>query len=193
MSILRIEPIKSYKLPRYPQGLYYERSDTHPWKVTGSIASVAMLALLVSSCKPGGVVEPPPVGVTGPPPIAPDMVTEREAQTVINEVFARNGIKLEADTPFSFSPSDQSPISLELDGFNRDLNVGYEYITGEDQTTLTQEVVADLDKACESNVGGPYIKTIDTQYIYGDTPEAYEDLENIIQDFIADLRSRGII
>ncbi len=186
--MLRIEPIKSYKLPRYPQGLYYERPNTCPWKVTGSIASVAMLALLVSSCKP---VEP--VGVVGPPPMPPDMVTEREARTVINEVFAKNGINLEADVPFSFSPGDQNAIGLELDGFNKDLNIGYEYIAGEDQTAFTQEVVAHLDKACESSSSGPYIKTIGTQYIYGDADKAYEDLENIIQDFIADLRSRGII
>ncbi|MBM4433431.1 MAG: hypothetical protein FJ025_05465, partial [Chloroflexi bacterium] len=136
--MLRIEQIKSYKIPRYPHGLYYERSCTHPWKVTGSVASLAVLALLVSSCKPGGgiepppttvVVEPPPSGVVGPPPMPPELVTEREARTVINEVFVKNGINLEEDVPFSFSPSDQNPISLELDGFNKDLNIGYEYIT----------------------------------------------------------------
>jgi hypothetical protein len=183
--MLRIEPIKSYKLPRYPRGLYYERSDTNIRKVTGGIASVAMLALLVSSCEPAGVV--------GPPPMAPDMVTEREARTIINEVFVRNGIQLEADVPFAISLGDQYPVSLGLDGFNKDLNIGYEYITGEDQTTFTQEVIADLDKACESDVNGPYIKTVSAQYIYGDAEKAYEELENIIQDFIADLRSRGII
>lgn len=183
--MLRIEPIKSYKLPRYPQGLYYERSDTHPWKVTGGIASVAMLALLVYSCEP--------VGVVGPPPMPPDMVTEREARTIINGAFARNGINLEADVPFSFSLGDQNLINLELDGFNKDLNIGYEYITAEDQAIFTQEVVADLDKACESNVSGPYIKTIGAEYIYGEAEKAYEALENTIQDFIADLRSRGII
>ena len=103
-------------------------------------------------------------------------------------------------TSITNPPNNQVPpapnkylVTISAEDFNKDLNIGYEYITGEDETTFTQEVVADLDKACESNVGGPYIKTIDTQYIYGDTPEAYEDLENIIQDFIADLRSRGII
>jgi hypothetical protein len=183
--MLRIEPIKSYKLPRYPQGLYYERPNTHPWKIAGGIASVAMLALLVSSCKP--------VGVVGPPPLPPDMVTEREARTIIDGIFARNGIDLQADVPFSFSLGDQNLINLELDGFNKDLNIGYEYISSEDQTTFTQEVVAELDKACESNVSGPHIKTIGTEYIYGEAEDAYEDLENTIQDFIADLRSRGII
>ena len=75
--MLRIEPIKSYKLPRYPRDIYYERSDTRSWKIAGSIASVAVLALLVSSCKSGGGVEPPPSGLVGPPPMPPEMVTER--------------------------------------------------------------------------------------------------------------------
>lgn len=183
--MLKIEPIKSYKIPRYPRGLYYERLCTRPWKVTGGVASLVVLALLASSCEP--------VGVVGPPPVAPEMVTEREARIVINEVFARNGINLEEDVPFSFSPVDQNPISLELDGFNSDLNIGYEYITGEDETTFTQEVVTELDQASASNAGGPYIKTVGAQYIYGETQEAYEELEIIIQDFVEGLRSRGII
>jgi hypothetical protein len=183
--MLRIEPIKSYTLPRYPQGFYYERHGNYPWKIAGSIASTALLALLLSSCKPE------PVGLAGPPPMPPDMVTEMEARTIINEVFARNGIKLEADIPFSFSLADQNPISLNLDGFNKDINVGYEYRTDEDVSSFTAEVTAELDKATESNPKGPYIKVIDEQNDYGE--KAYRDIEKIIQDFIDDLRSRGVI
>jgi len=186
--MLKIEPIKSYKIPRYPQGLYYESLDTHPWKVTGSIASLAVLALLASSCEP----ELPPVGVTGPPPVAPEMVTEREARDVINEVFARNGVNLEEDVSFSFSPAGKDPVSLELDGFNHILNVGYEYITGEDENTFTQEVIAELDQASSTDVG-PYIKAVGAQYSYDDAQQAYDELEEIIQDFIRDLRSRAIL
>ncbi len=191
--MLRIEQIKSYKLPRYPQGLYYEHPDTRSRKIAGSIASAAVLALLVSSCKSGGEIEPPSSGMVGPPPMAPTMVTEREARTVIDEVFARNGIKLEADVPFLFSTGNQTSINLELDGFNKDLNIGYEYIYDEykDLDSFTSEVIADIDKASKSNDKGPKIKTI--QMLDQTAEEAHKKIEAIIEDFIADLHSRGII
>ncbi len=184
--MLRIRQIESYRLPRYPHGLYYEHSGTAHWKATGTIASVATLALLVSSsctC----------VGTVGPPPVDPDMVTEKEARDIINQVFVRNGIKLETDVPYSFTLSNQSPIQLELDGFNKDLNMGYEYISREDRNTFTKEVREELDKARQSNVKGPCIKTIDEQFVFGDAEKAHKGIEAIIKDFIADLHSKGII
>ena len=184
--MLRIKQIKSYKLPRYPQGLYYKPPDCHPWKITGSITSVAMLALVLSSCK-----SVPPGGVVGPPPMPPDMVTEREARTIIEQVFSRNGIELEADVPFTFSIGAQDPIDLSLDGYNKDLNVGYEYKYGyDDYESFTIEVTAELGKASGPDGNGPYIKIIDEEIAH---EEAAVNLENTIQDFIDDLRSRGII
>lgn len=183
--MLRIEQIESYRLPRYPRVLYYEPPDTSSWKIAGSIASVALLALLVSSCNSAGV--------TGPPPMPPTMVTEREARTVIDKVFVKNGINLEADVPFSFFSGDQKQFNLKLDGFNKDLNIGYEYIINDDRYSFYPEVIESLEKACQSDDSGPYIKTIEGQGFYRGSDEAYEKLETIIQGFIDDLRSRGII
>ncbi len=209
--MLRIEQTKSYKLPRYPQGLYYECPVSRSWQTVGGITSVALLALLASSCQPVGsiktspsavtksspstVIKPSTLAITGPPPVQPTMVTEREAQTVIDAVFARNGIKLEADAPFTFTTSDQKSVQLELDGFNKDLNVGYEYIYEyKDFDTFTSKVIVDLNKASKSSEKGPKIKTIERQSYYPPQTdeEAYKKIEAIIEDSITDLRSKGI-
>ncbi len=224
--MLRIEQVKSYKLPRYPQGVYYVRPDTRSWQTAGSIATAAILALSVSSCKkPGGDIEPSPSstavrsvqssGVVGPPPVPTTMVTEREARTAIDAVFARNGIRLEADVPVSFSinylnsykpntvegeyipANDSNSISLELDGFNKDLNIGYEYRIDKDNDTFTFKVEYSLDQASKSNDKTPRIKIIGpisyAPMLSETAEQACKRIETYVQDFINDLRSRGII
>lgn len=176
--MLEIKPVKSYTLPRYPQGFYYESPQHYPWNlVSVSIASAALLALLGCSCH---------YGVIGPPPLPPKYITESEARIIINQVFAENGIELDEDVPYSFA-SDNRTVTLELDGFNEDLKMGYEYISFEkDVETFTPEVVKDLDEACASRDSGHCIKIIEPT-------ESEEYLENVVQEFIAELRSKGIL
>ena len=176
--MLEIKPVKSYKLPRYPQGFYYETPQHYPWNlVSVSVASAALLALLGCSSN---------YGVVGPPPLPPKYITESEARIIINQVFAQNGIQLDEDVPYSLATGNRT-VTLELDGFNKDLKLGYEYIAfEEDGETFTPEVVTALDEACASKNASPCIKTIEPT-------ENKEYLENVVQEFIAELRSKGIL
>ena len=177
--MLEIKRVKSYKLPRYPQGLYYETPQHYPWNmVSVGVASAALLALLGCSTNNYGVV--------GPPPLPPKYITESEARIIINQVFAQNGIQLAEDVPYSFASGNRT-VALELDGFNEDLKLGYEYISfEEDGTTFTPEVVTALDEACASKNASTCIKTIEQA---GDK----EYLENVVQEFITELRSKGVL
>jgi hypothetical protein len=184
--MLRIERVKGYRLPRYPSGQYCEPpGGTRPRKVTGGVASVVMLMLLAASC------DLDPVGVVGPPPMPPEMVTEKEARAAIGAVFTRNGIGLKTDMPFTFTYGEQKPVSLDLDGFNQDLKVGYEYVTREDRGSFTDNVTRQLDSVNKTKSGGPYVKIINEQVDYGDA--ALKDIEKAVQAFIDDLRARGVI
>ena len=176
--MLEIKPVKSYKLPRYPQGSYYETPQHYPWNlVTVGVASTALLALLGCSSN---------YGVVGPPPLPPKYITESEARIIINQVFAQNGIQLDDDVPYSLVTGNRT-IALELDGFNEQLKLGYEYISSaEDWETFTPEVVTALDEACASKNASPCIEIIQPT-------ENKEYLENAVQEFIAELRSTGVL
>lgn len=84
-----------------------------------AISICSGLVMILSGCGQAGTTEPEPF---------PHLVTEEEARTRINDIFIKNGINLEADVPFSFYLGDPDPYNLELDGFNKELNIGYEYI-----------------------------------------------------------------
>jgi len=184
--MLRIEPLRSYTVPRYPQGAYYEEPNPHAWLATGGIASAALLAALASSCIP-------PIGVVGPPPVPPEMVTEKEARAAIERVFTKAGITMEPDVVIALSAGGQAPVNLDLDGYNKERRIGYEYFAEQDYSTLDREAVAEINQRYGPAGNGPYVKAFDTQYIYNSPEEANAALEKMAQDFIDELKARGVI
>lgn len=223
--MLRIKPLEKYAIPRYPRGNYVARPSGLPWdRIGGGIASAALLALL-ESCPDGG-------GVTGPPPPLPNCVTENEARLVINRVFTENGIEMEEEVLLTAEYTEGNTVSVELDGYNQDMNVGYEYfsydedwekddidgfieakekaIPGEysDAVTLAvleyvqnylnehgemppdEEIQAFRERFYEEKL--PKIETIG--WVDKDvTPEYELYLEEVIIDFINELRAQGFI
>ncbi len=184
--MLDIKQVKSYKLPRYPHEVYCDPPESYLGRRTAiSMATAATVALL-------GCIRP--VGVVGPPPVRPDLVTENEARAFINQVFAQNGINLEVDVPFFFARDQKEPITLELDGFNKDLKVGYEYVSPEDQFSFTTEVRGELRQASSVGDDGPCIGTFDPITYYGEFEQPdLKRLESLVQEFIDDLRSRDVL
>ena len=194
--MLEIKPVKSYKLPGYPQGIYCAPPESYLGRRTAiGIATAATVALLGCTCYTGPPTPPVPgSGMAGPPPVRPDLVTENEARALVNQVFAQNGINLEVDVPFSFTRDQKETITLELDGFNKDLKVGYEYISPEDESTFTTEVVEELRQASSVGDDGPCIGTFDPITYYGEFEQPdLKRLESLVQEFIDGLRSRGIL
>ncbi len=188
--MLEIKLVKSYKLPKYPQGLYYSPPENYPWNlISTGIASTALLALLGCSC---------PIGIAGPPPMPPTNMTEREARTVISQAFAKYGINFEEDIPCSFSLED-NPFSVNLDGLNKEFNVGYEYIS---DYTDYEEFIKGYARP------GPWIAGVNTDIndpsilVIENVPKAYADkeypegkqyIENAVDDFVHELQSHGIL
>ncbi len=207
--MLEIKPIKSYKLPKYPQGLYYGPPENYPWNLINTgIASAALLALLgcsssngvvgpppsggvVQTPPNGGIVQPPPNGIVGPPPMPPDYVTEREARTIINQAFAKYGVTFEEDVPKSFSVEGQ-PFTVNLDGFNQELNIGYEY-----ESTLDGYQLFFDEIGPGSWIAGAATNTSDSSILVienvpdGTSGNGY--LEKVVEKFIHELQSHGIL
>lgn len=125
------------------------------------------------------------MGVSGPPPVDPDMMTEAEARMIVERVFRDNGVALWADVEVDFTYGGDT-VTLEVDGYDPALEVGYEYVAPPDRSTFTPDVEADLDAASQG--AGPYIATIDEVGVDGQA-----QLEASIQAFIDRLRSQGVL
>ncbi len=217
--MLEIKSIKSYKLPKYPQGLYYGPPENYPWNLLSTgIASAALLALLgcsgsnvdvVTPPPNGGVVQPPPSGgdvqpppsggdvqpptggIVGPPPMPPDYVTEREARTIVDQAFARYGITFDEDVPKSFSVEGQ-PFTVNLDGFNQELNIGYEY-----ESTLDGYQLFFDEIGPGSWIAGTATNRSDSSILVienvpdGTSGNGY--IEKVVEKFVHELQSNGIL
>ncbi|MFC2020128.1 hypothetical protein ACFLU4_09355 [Chloroflexota bacterium] len=191
--MLVIKPLSSYKIPKYPQEWYHEKPAVISDKlVAGGLIATLMLGLLTSCGKeveenrPGGSL-----GVVGPPPSPPKAITENEARLRIIHTFEKYGIELDADVPMSFG-SDNKTINLILDGYNEELRIGYEYISGNDRDTFTEKVASDTEKLIDrlvenpSEANGPFIKVIQ--------PSASTDsIAKATEEFIRFLRDNGIL
>ncbi len=186
--MLEIKTIKSYKLPKYPQGLYCSPSENYPWNlISTGIASTALLALLgCTGC----------IGCAGPPPMPPNYMTEREARTVISQAFAKYGVNFEEDIPCSFS-LEGNPFSGNLDGFNKELKIGYEYLS--DHTDYEEfrkgypEGYAHAGPwvaGVLTDVNGPSILVVDN---VAEGTSGKEYLENAVEEFVHELQSHGIL
>jgi hypothetical protein len=173
--MLRVRQIRSYAVPRYPEGRF------EPWKQSAGVAilkqgaSTAALLLLLESCDDKGVS-----GV----PARPDFLTESEARAAITHVFTSNGIALTADAPFEVVTAPGDTTTLPLDGYNDSLKVGYEYLAGTDAVTFTTAILAKIDSTTAD--AGPYVK-ITEEMVDADS------LGRIMQNFIDTLKAHGAI
>ena len=184
MGTIEIKQVRSYTRAKYPRITYRESRRIYQGNLLiAGMTSAALLALLGSACLEQADTRP---GLVGPPPMPPNYITENEARSVINEAFARNGIALDADVPLDFLRDNKDRVILNLDGFNSKLNIGYEYIFADDAATFTPEVITDLEKAYSTRETGPFVITVSP-------PRSPEELESLIQEFIASLRSKGIL
>jgi hypothetical protein len=178
--LLKIKPVRRYRIARYPQGTYRPHSDLISDALyKGALAPAAMLLIMETSCGSG---------TTGPPPLPVDLVTENEARAVFDQVFADNNITLENNVSLWFKTAANDSIQLDVDGYNDSVNVGYEYMAGEDYRLYTPEVRAALDSAIHD--AGPYINVVQP-IEKGDNYETV--LENIMQGFIDSLKAQGVI
>jgi hypothetical protein len=132
-----------------------------------------------------------PVGVTGPPPMPPKMLTEQEARSFIKQVYNNNGIQMEEDVPYLLS-SENGTTTLNLDGYNKQLKIGYEYLSAEDMESLTPEIITNLEKnSSRADNAGTFIQTISEHYYYDSKDAAFEDIEKSVQSFITELKANG--
>ena len=115
----------------------------------------------------------------------PKMLTEQEARSFIKQIFNKNGIQMEEDAPYVIS-SENGTITLDLDGYNKQLKIGYEYLSAEDLESFTPEMIANL-----KDTSGAFIQTIDRHYYYDSKDTAFKDIEKSVQAFITNLKANG--
>lgn len=183
--MLKIKKIRKYTVAKYPREIYCQKPYSFGNKLLkGGLTSTFILALL-------GSVAPEPVGAAGPPPMKLDMVTENEARAAIEGVFARNNINLKHNVKYLLKYDMDRQVELEIDGYNDSLKVGYEYISRgqeKDSIVFTKDILTVIENKKKDS--GPYIEVIQPLY---ERPNYQADLENLIQEFINDLKARGII
>jgi hypothetical protein len=180
--VLKIRRVKRYRIARYPRGRYSEYTPRLPESLVkrGAVSLFALSVLETLGCDGGGV--------TGPPPVRPDLVTENEARPIIEQVFADNGIDLTQDLPLIIHLAADDSVTLDLDGYDSSLRVGYEYIFDEDSQTFTPQVQGVLDSL--ANETGPYIKPVESIEKEGDYSAL---LRATVQEFIDTLKAHGVI
>jgi hypothetical protein len=183
--LLKIKTVRHYRHPKYPRGIYFEHAGLRPGKIAGGIALAPILSLLLSSCAPGLHVETDIT--TGTTTTMRHVITESEAKSRIDALFADHGIFLQDNGQITIKLSDGTTQDIALDGFSDNLSIGYEYISNEDAAALTPEAITALEAAGD-NQTGTHIKIITAEHDYYD---GY--LEKTIQDFIEELRSQGVI
>jgi hypothetical protein len=186
--MLEIKQVRHYKVPKYPKRDFYEsRSGFIFPMINGGILSAGLTALvLYTSCNT------PPIGVTGPPPLPPTMITEQEARIVINKIFSDNNVSLTEDVPFSFV-SNNGTVELNLDGYNKILKIGYEYLSDEDLRSNLLPAYEDLKQKFSNSNTPPIIKVFDAGYYYTQEMknEAMKKIEDQVTEFIKSLRLSG--
>lgn len=175
-----IRMVKKYRVAKYPRGIYQPKKR-HPLAAMAEKGAIsALLFTLLEACDS--------TGVTGPPPVVPDLVTENEARLAINQVFVSNSLPMTADQQLRLHFVDGDSADIVLDGYNDSVQVGYEYLTGDDLDSFTEKVVNQLDSLAGES--GPYIKTVDQ--IRKDVDDQ-QYLDSVIQEFIDSLKSQGAI
>jgi hypothetical protein len=178
--MLKIKTVNSYVVPKYPKGAYKIYPDSFPLSTTKGVLAAAVMVLMLDACSDNDT------RVTGGIP-APELVTESEARTIIDSVFTLNGINLTHDVDVKFETTPDDTATVNVDGFNDSLQVGYEYMSEPDYTSFTSQVRTSLDSLV-NETGGPYVKSIDATPI-----ELIDILEAMTQEFIDTLKANGAI
>lgn len=179
--MLRLKPRRIYRVAKYPRKRFepYRKSDTAALVQKGGLA--LLLTALLDACDGNGGS-----GITGPPPVLPEMVTEAEARAMIETVFSEEGISMANDVPVVLRWSPQDSMTLDLDGFNDSLRVGYEYNSESIwyPAELRQAIVDAIDG------GGPYIRIMEPEV---KDSGAGARIRLDIEAFIDTLKAHGVI
>jgi hypothetical protein len=177
---MRIRPLGRYDIAKYPQAQFARYHQSKVLQHVKNGAALALFTTLFQSCtNDGGDL----IGV--PPP--PDLITEHVAREKIVDAFSRNSISLESDVDVLFAISDTLNQSFTLDGYNDSLSVGYEYISVDDPDLTNYSY--QIREAINDTTDNKHILLLDDYF-----EEGYESLlDTLTQDFIDDLRARGIL
>ncbi len=178
--MLEIKKVRRYKIACYPAGIYHtNKGNSASIFLKEGLATAAIMTVL-ESC--GGV------GVVGPPPLPPDLITENEARLAINKIFKNNNITLKPDFSLKIEQAPGDSVSINLDGYNDTLRVGYEYISASEGSAFTPAIIQKLDSLASDS--GPYIRALEAV-----PDDAYDRalLKNAVQEFIDTLMAHGVI
>jgi hypothetical protein len=121
----------------------------------------------------------------------PDMITEREARTIISEVFAKYGVTFDANVPMSFSVEGQT-YDVNLDGFSKELNIGYEYQSALDGYQLFFDEIGPgswIAGTTTNNSDSSILVITNTE----DAVVVKDSIENAVEDFVHELQSHGLL
>lgn len=180
--MLKIKTVLRYTIPQYPQGVYTKCPDFISLSTPRGVLAAATLALMLDACSEIG----PGTVTSGVPPWEPGTVTESEARDVIDRVFSDAGISLTHDVDVKIETAPADIATVNVDGFDTSLQVGYEYLGEADYNTFTPQVRETLDSL--EYESGPYIMTTDSILTVN-----VARLEAVAQEFIDSLRANGAI
>jgi len=107
---------------------------------------------------------------------------ERKACDLLKKRFEQAGFRIEENRPF-----DEDGVQFEIDGFDADSRVGYEYVTAEsgDGWDVDGDVIAALDERKQK--GELYVLVVDE-----DKAPDEASLGRQADAFLAELRERGV-
>lgn len=107
--------------------------------------------------------------------------SEREGCLVLKREFESAGLRVDERHEI-----EAGGLRVELDGFDPERRVGYEFVTsaGGDRDSLTPEAIAALEARMEA--GELHVLLVDEWEV-----ESEEELAGYARRFLAELRSRG--
>ena len=110
-------------------------------------------------------------------------VTERDACALLKQRFEAAGFHIAENVPF-----EDGGVRFDIDGFDAERRVGYEYLTNEagDSWDVDGAVIAALD--ARRKLGELHVLVVDE----ADAPDA-KTLGHAADTFLADLREAGVI
>jgi hypothetical protein len=177
--MLQIKRIVRYNLPRYPRGGQYVYPPSTAGARVRDVAALLALAALIESCGDTS---------TGGVPLPPRSVSEASARQIITQVFTGRTIALDSSQVVTIPLSAADTLVLNVDGFNDSLQVGYEYVLGDDELQFPPAVCNTLDSLNESAT--PHILSIDPE-VQRAAAEAH--LQQVVQQFLDTLAAHGVI
>jgi hypothetical protein len=109
-------------------------------------------------------------------------VTEHEACALLKQRFEAAGFRIAENVPFA-----ENDVTFDIDGFDADRRVGYEYLTAEagDSWDVDGAVIAAFD--ARRKVGELHVLVVDE----ADAPDA-KTLGEAADTFLRDLREAGV-